>query len=119
EGGQTILPAFDKVADNPLHASRRPAFRGKPTAILVDGWCLGATAQGEAALAAPVNMLEADEDAQGIWRKEVNANLAGAYQLAFGRLDAILALQAPSFSIIHRWRCEQEESLLARALTEG
>ena len=30
-----------------------------------------------------------------VWRKEINENLAGAYQLTFGRLDAILHLQAP------------------------
>lgn len=119
EGAQIILPAFDKVTDNPVHSSHRPAFRGKPSVILVDGWCLGATAQTDAELAAPINVLEADQDGQAVWRKEVNENLAGAYQLAFGRLDAIIALQAPSFEIIHQWRCEQEESLLARPLTEA
>jgi D-glycerate 3-kinase len=119
EGSQVILPAFDKVTDNPVHASRRPAFRGKPAVILVDGWCLGATAQSEADLASPVNVLEADHDGQAVWRNEVNANLAGAYQLTFGRLDAIINLQAPSFEIIHQWRCEQEESLLARPLMDA
>jgi D-glycerate 3-kinase len=119
DGAQTILPAFDKVADNPVHSSRRPAFRGKASVILVDGWCLGANAQTEAELAAPVNVLEADGDKDAVWRKEVNENLAGAYQMTFGRLDAIINLQAPSFEIIHQWRCEQEESLLARPLSDA
>jgi len=116
---QTFLPAFDKVADNPVHATRKPVFRGEPSVILVDGWCLGALAQAEGALAAPVNALEADEDKDAVWRAEINANLAGAYQLTFGRLDAIINLQAPSFGIVQEWRCEQEAGLLGRDLTEA
>lgn len=119
EGAQTFLPAFDKVSDNPVHATRKPVYRGKPSVILVDGWCLGALAQAEDALAAPVNALEADEDKDAVWRREINANLAGAYQLTFGRLDTIVSLRAPSFEIIHAWRCEQEAGLLGRELTEA
>lgn len=119
EGAQTFLPAFDKVADNPVHASRKPVFRGRPSVILVDGWCLGALPQADAALSTPVNDLEAKEDAAGVWRQEVNQNLDGGYQDAFGRLDAILYLRAPSFEIVLDWRCEQEESLLGHPLSEG
>ncbi len=116
---QTILPAFDKVTDNPAHSSHRPVFHGKPSVILVDGWCLGAAAQTDDELLAPVNALEAEKDKGAVWRKEVNANLAGAYQLSFGMLDAILTLQAPSFEIVEDWRCEQEEGLLGRDLTDA
>ena len=119
EGAQTFLPAFDKVTDNPVHATRKPVFRGKPSVILLDGWCLGATAQAPEQLAIPVNDLEAKEDAASVWRREINENLAGAYQHTFARLDAILYLRAPSFDIVQTWRCEQEESLLARALTDA
>jgi D-glycerate 3-kinase len=119
EGAQTILPAFDKVTDNPTHSRHRPVFHGRPSVILVDGWCLGATAQTDDELASPINALEAQHDKDAVWRKEVNANLAGAYQLTFARLDAIVGLQAPAFEIVHTWRCEQEESLLARPLTDG
>lgn len=117
-GAQTFLPAFDKVTDNPVHSTRLPVFRGKPSVVLVDGWCLGALAQADEALVAPLNLLETERDKDAVWRKEVNANLAGAYQLTFGRLDAIVALQAPSFAIINDWRCEQEAGLLGRDLTE-
>ena len=48
-----------------------------------------------------------------------NANLAGAYQLSFDMLDAIVSLQAPSFAIIQEWRCEQEEGLLNRDLSDA
>lgn len=119
EGAQTVLPAFDKVTDNPTHASHRPVFHGKPSVILVDGWCLGATAQTDDELVSAVNVLEAERDKDAIWRKEVNANLAGAYQLSFDMLHAIVSLQAPSFAIIQEWRCEQEEGLLNRDLTDA
>ena len=119
EGAQTFLPAFDKVTDNPVHATRKPVFRGKPSLILLDGWCLGATAQAPEQLAIPVNDLEAKEDAASIWRREIKENLGGAYQHAFARLDAILYLRAPSFDVVQGWRCEQEESLLARPLTDA
>jgi D-glycerate 3-kinase len=119
DGVQTVLPAFDKVTDNPMHASHRPVFDGKPSVILVDGWCLGATAQTDDELVCPVNVLESERDKDAIWRKEVNANLAGAYQLSFDMLDAIVSLQAPSFAIIQEWRCEQEEGLLGRDLTDA
>jgi D-glycerate 3-kinase len=118
-GAQTFLPAFDKVLDNPVHATRKPVFRGAPSVILVDGWCLGATGQTPEQLAIPCNELEAKEDPKVEWRREVNENLAGAYQNAFARLDAILYLQAPSFEIIQQWRCEQEEGLLGRALADA
>ena len=119
EGAQTVLPAFDKVTDNPTHASHRPVFLGKPAVILVDGWCLGAIAQTDDELVSPANSLEAERDKHAIWRREVNANLAGAYQLSFDMLDAIVSLQAPSFAIIQEWRCEQEEGLLNRDLTDA
>ena len=119
EGAQTFLPAFDKVTDNPIHAARKPVFRGKPSAILVDGWCLGATQQAPEQLAIPINDLEAREDAASVWRREINDNLAGAYQHAFARLDAILYLRAPSFAVIQDWRCQQEEGLLGRALNDA
>lgn len=119
EGAQTFLPAFDKVTDNPVHASRRPVFRGRPSAILLDGWCLGATPQKDEQLAVPANELETKEDPQGVWRGEVNQNLGGGYQDAFARLDAILYLRAPSFEIVLDWRSEQEEGLLGHPLTEA
>lgn len=115
----TRLPAFDKVTDNPVHESRRPVFKGRPSVILVDGWCLGATAQAREDLVVPVNELETKDDAAGVWRREVNDNLAGGYQDDFSRLDAILYLRAPSFEIIRDWRGEQEEGLLGRDLTDA
>jgi D-glycerate 3-kinase len=117
EASATQLPAFDKAADEPVPGAKRPVFRGRPSLILIDGWCLGATPQEEATLASPVNGLETAEDKDGVWRREVNANIGGGYQQSFARIDALLWLKPPSFEVVHRWRCEQEAELLGRPLT--
>ena len=82
--------------------------------MLFEGWCIGARAQGAAALAQPINALEAQEDPQGLWRGYVNAQLDGPYQALFGRLHELVLLQAPSFEAVLGWRLEQEHKLIAR-----
>ena len=109
---RTPLPAFDKLADDRAPRTDWPVFAGRPSAVLVDGWCLGATPQAEADLAAPINALEAERDGQGIWRRAANAALAGPYAEAFARFDAVLFLKAPSFDAVLDWRCEQEAGLM-------
>lgn len=114
-GATTTLPAFDKRADAPVAAADRPTYRGRPGAVLVDGWCLGATPQDDADLTEPVNALERDRDPDGVWRRRVNAALAGDYAVAFAAFDAILFLAAPAFEIVQDWRCEQEAETLGLA----
>lgn len=108
----TPLPAFDKLSDDRRPGTQWPLFTGRPSAVLVDGWCLGATPQPEADLAAPINALERERDGQGVWRRAVNAELAGPYAEAFARFDAVLFLKAPSFDAVLDWRCQQEAGLL-------
>jgi D-glycerate 3-kinase len=113
---QTPLPAFDKLADErPPHADW-PRFRGRPAAILIEGWCLGATPQAPEALAEPVNALEREADPDGGWRRAVNGHLAGDYAALFDRFDAFLHLAAPDFSVVQGWREEQEAGLLGHAV---
>lgn len=112
---RTPLPSFDKLADDRRPEADWPVFAGRPSAVLVDGWCLGATAQAEVDLVAPINVLERERDGQGVWRRAVNAELAGPYAALFARFDAILFLKAPSFDAVLDWRCEQEAGLLGLA----
>lgn len=115
---RTALPAFDKLADDRRPVADWPVFTGRPSAILIDGWCLGATAQAEADLAAPINALEREQDGQGVWRRAVNAELAGPYAEVFACFDAVLFLKAPSFDAVLDWRCEQEAGLRGLAPAE-
>lgn len=115
-GGRTALPSFDKAADDRRAEADWPVFERAPDVIVLDGWCLGAQAQAATDLIRPVNALEADEDAQGVWRGWVNDQLAGPYQTAFGAIDAILFLAAPSFDVVLDWRLQQEAETLGRAV---
>ena len=111
----TPLPAFDKRVDDRLPIAQWPAFIGRPSVILIDGWCLGAQAQDEASLAESINDLERDRDPDGRWRRLVNDALAGDYARAFATFDAILFVAAPSFDVVLDWRCQQEAELLGLA----
>ena len=111
----TLLPAFDKAADD-----RRPegvSIAGPADVILFEGWCVGAVAQADVSV--PINDLERQHDPDGRWRAFVNAALAGPYQPLFARLDLLVLLQAPSFEIVLAWRREQEAKLRARLTREG
>ena len=90
-------------------------FRGRPSAILLDAWCLGVVAEDTAALARPVNALEQTRDADGRWRAAIHEQIAGPYRAFADSLDAILFLQAPSFDVVLDWRCQQEADLLGIA----
>lgn len=112
---KVLIPEFDKRADD-----RRPIrdwriFVGRPRAILIDGWCLGAQPQDEADLIAPINALERNRDPDGIWRRAVNGYLAGAYADFIGRFDAVVFLKAPGFDVVPGWRAQQEAELLGVA----
>ena len=110
-GARTPLPAFDKLADDRRREAAWPAFVGRPRAILLEGWSLGATPQDQAALADPVNDLERIEDPDGVWRQTINDGLGGPYAALFATFDGLLFLKAPTFDRILDWRVEQEAGL--------
>jgi D-glycerate 3-kinase len=107
------LPQFDKLADDrlaPQHWLATPPL----ACLILEGWCIGARPQPAAALKSPINLLEAREDPAGIWRRAVNAALAGPYQRVWNRLDALAFLAAPDWATVPRWRAEQEAALTHR-----
>ena len=65
---ETLIPDFDKRGDDRRPVTDWRVFRGRPSAILIDAWCLGALPEEAAVLTAPVNALEADHDPDGRWR---------------------------------------------------
>ena len=87
--------------------------------LIFEGWCIGARPQPEAALIEPINALEREEDAGGLWRRAVNAALAGEYQRLFARIDRLMLLAAPGFEVVRGWRIEQERELRARAAPDA
>lgn len=109
-GRAVCLPVFDKLSDDrlpPQHWRRMARL----DVLVLEGWCIGARPQPQALLAAPINALEANEDAHGRWRGHVNAALAGQYQRVWARLDALAFLAAPDWDAVPRWRAQQEAAL--------
>lgn len=110
------LPAFDKSIDDRSPLSDWVEVATAPSVILLEGWCMGATPQSPALLAEPINNLEREEDAQGVWRSYVNDCLTQQFPPVYALVDQWLMLQAPSFDCVFRWRQEQEKKL---ALSRG
>lgn len=110
-GKAVCLPRFDKALDDrSAEANWTPVPAGLEV-LLFEGWCIGAVSQPAAALSSPINALERDEDADGSWRRFVNAALGLDYQRLFARLDRLVLLAAPSFDAVYTWRQQQEHEL--------
>lgn len=114
--GRTILPRFDKAADD---RGEGEAFEGPADVVIFEGWCVGAAPQPAPALTRPVNDLERTRDADGAWRRFVNAQLEGPYRELFAPIDLLVLLQAPGFEVVLAWRQEQERKLRERLAREG
>jgi len=111
-GRDLVLPRFDKSVDD-----RRPQTErvvGPLDVLLFEGWFVGAVPQPAAALREPVNRLEAEEDPDGVWRREVNRRLATDYAELFARIDLLVMLKVPDFAAVRRNRALQEDKLRAR-----
>jgi D-glycerate 3-kinase len=106
------LPRFDKIADRRLPPSRWRVIRDKPDLIVFEGWFLKVPAESARALRQPLNALERDDDATGIWRRYCNDALGG-YVPLWQRLDRLLFLQGPGFEVVPTWRWQQEQTLQA------
>lgn len=114
-----VLPRFDKAIDDCVPASQLKPLPQPVKIIIMEGWCLGARPQSEAALATPVNALEQTEDAQGHWRHWVNRQLKLTYQAWFERIDRWVMLRAPSFECVAHWRWQQEQKLWQKQKLAG
>jgi D-glycerate 3-kinase len=115
----TRLPRFDKAIDTRAAPAPADMFEGAADIVLFEGWCVGAVPQAEADLESPINDLERTRDPEGIWRRHVNAALAGPYQELFGRIGFLVLLEAPGFEQVLAWRAEQERKLRARVAAVG
>jgi D-glycerate 3-kinase len=116
---RTPIPRFDKACDERAPESAWDEFQGRPDLILFEGWCVGAVAQPEALLTAPVNALEANEDGSGVWRSYVNRQLGHEYRALFEQIDLLSMLKIPNWEMVYRWRSNQERQLAASRNGEG
>ncbi|WP_448658230.1 kinase [Sphingomonas sp. CJ99] len=103
-------PRFDKASDD---RAGWTTTSQAPDVILFEGWCVGARPEADDRLAPAVNALEAEEDADGRWRRAVNARLAGDYAEWFARIDRLVMLVPPDWDAVIANRRRQEDRLRA------
>lgn len=108
QGQEAILqlPKFDKASDDRL--GQRDC---RCQILVLEGWCLGVQAQPQQALELPVNELERQEDAQGIWRTWVNEQTAANYEPLWPYIQYWVQLRPPSFAQVIEWRSQQEQQI--------
>lgn len=106
-GESVALPSFDKAMDQP----GSPKALQQVDVLIVEGWCLGLTAQSFEQLTTAINTLELTEDQRGNWRIFVNQQLAGLYQQYWQMFSKLIWLKAPDWQAICRWRALQEQQL--------
>jgi len=112
------IPRFDKARDDRFGEWQQ---QEQPVDIvLLEGWCLGVRPQPIDQLVEPVNVLEKEEDPDGLWRNHVNAEIVRAFLPLYARVDRWIMLQAPGFDCVYQWRLEQEQKLAdAQGSTRG
>lgn len=108
-GEGALLPRFAKALDDRWPEAEWPRAPERCEVLLLEGWCLGAHPQDH--VGTPVNALEADEDPRAIWRGYANTALAGDYQHLFARIDLLVMLAAPDWTVVAKWREQQEAEL--------
>lgn len=109
-----FIPRFNKATDDRYPPEFAECINEPVDVIVLEGWCLGASAESETSLSAPLNELEASEDSEGNWRRYVNEQLALFYPSLFEVIDIWVMLKAPSFDCVFDWRMEQENKLRAK-----
>lgn len=108
------IPKFNKALDNPQPKEQWQHINFPADIILLEGWCWGVKHQTPEQLTSPINELELQHDSNAQWREYVNAQLKNYYEPLYEKMDYWIALQAPSFDCVYKWRLEQEQKLAAK-----
>jgi D-glycerate 3-kinase len=117
--GSVSIPAFDKACDDRVPSTQWRQVDAPVDVLILEGWCVGAMPECESALLTPLNQWEREFDPHGIWRRFVNASLAGRYQSLYSRIDLLILLKAPAFDVVFGWRLEQEKKLRETLAQQG
>lgn len=111
EAPRTPLPRFDKSRDDRLTEAKTLPATGIPARVILEGWFVGLPPEPPRALTPALSALERRADANGHWRRQVNAELGEfAHQLG-QRLTACWQLLPPGWPEVLAWRWQQEKDL--------
>jgi D-glycerate 3-kinase len=112
--GETVrLPQFDKGTDRRRPESDWPLAKPPLRLVIFEGWCVGIPAQDDGELLPPINALETERDPHAHWRQAVNAAQRERYEPLWASFDALIAMKAPDFESVRRWRDDAEAPLRA------
>jgi len=114
-GEPVALSRFDKLSDEREPRERWTQVPGRLDLLVFEGWFLGTPAQPDDALVTPLNDLERQADPDGVWRHWCNTALANGYTALWQRCHRLWFLQPPDFSVVPRWRWQQEQAMQAAA----
>lgn len=109
---RVLIPRFDKARDDRCPRQDWQVHEGPVHVIVLEGWCVGA--QPVSLSGEPINQLEQEHDANGVWRAFIAARLQD-YQQLFSQLDLLVMLRAPAMESIIEWRTLQEQKLMQKA----
>lgn len=109
--GTVEVPKFNKAQDDRFPKDQWQKVEAPVDVIILEGWCVGITAEQDELLENPINDLEAKQDPEGIWRRYINHQLIDNYPTLWKQIDRLIMLQAPSFNCVYQWRLEQEQKL--------
>ena len=105
------LPIFDKSIDDRAKKQKWKKINFIPDIIILEGWCVGAKPQNNKLLYKAVNVLEKKEDLNFKWRNYVNNQLKKKYKYLFDKMNDIIYIKVPNFSLLQKWRLKQENKL--------
>ena len=106
------IVTFDKAKDDRADTAEWQKITESQDVVILEGWCVGVSAQPEDQLNLPINELEKIEDIDSTWRRYVNQQIKQLYQPIYDRFDGLAVLLAPSFECVFEWRLKQEQKLI-------
>lgn len=108
----TLLPRFDKLADDRCDRGAWGEWRGRPDIVLIEGWCVGIRRSDLPAWTAPLNALEKEHDPHGEWYAWSLAELA-AYEPLWDMIALLVSIEVPDLQTVVESRLRQERGLAA------
>lgn len=114
---ESQTPKFDKATDDRCSPEDWYRFKGRPDAIILEGWMVGATLPPDFVTSPPMNEIER-KDIDGAWRRSQHENLAGPYAKLWDRIDHFIHIIGPGFDAVLNWRTQQEATNLNVNLSE-
>lgn len=112
---KTTIPRFDKLADDRVVTRNWAVFGGRPGAILLEGWCVGAYVSDLPPYEGPINLLERREDPQGKWLAWSTDSLARDYEGLWEEFDLLVSIEVPDLKTVIDSRLAQEKRLAANS----